>query len=389
MKKIFYMIWMMSFALAWSGCGGGGDDDGIEPPDGGDEPGEPTVAVPKVGWTLKSEVTGMDDAGLKEALTHARVYVYDEAEKLVAVEKGSSVDALKSVELEAGTYTAVFVGNVPGDEHISTEVIGSTLDEMSVVLTKAEGATHYTPLGDVMHGKATFTVGEEDMTAEIGVKRTQAMTRVGMTDYSGVVSEAGVMVPGVGTRMNLGGGEWSEPGTVFVTMGEGARSRAEVSERNYSVEIHVAVVADAGGTGDPGTSGAMKVQCNIVARDDAGKVVMAQVVDVPAEVKPSGELSLELTVREEVAGSGELSMEVEKAEVTDETGVTEEVAKEEIVVEESSVAMNPQPGDWETGATEDAEIGSNEGYIRPGGTESGWETGSEETVQLDSTARVE
>ena len=133
----------------------------------------------------------------------------------------------------------------------------------------------------------------------------------------------------------------------------------------------------------------MKVQCNIVARDDAGKVVMAQVVDVPAEVKPSGELSLELTVREEVAGSGELSMEVEKAEVTDETGVTEEVAKEEIVVEESSVAMNPQPGDWETGATEDAEIGSNEGYIRPGGTESGWETGSEETVQLDSTARVE
>ena len=139
MKKVFYMIWMMSFALAWSGCGGGGDDEGIEPP--GDEPGEPAMVLPKVGWVLKSEVVGLDDAGLEAALTHARVYVYDEAGKLVAVEKGTSAGALKAVELEAGTYTAVFVGNVPGDEHITTEVIGSEMEEMSVVLTKAEGAT--------------------------------------------------------------------------------------------------------------------------------------------------------------------------------------------------------------------------------------------------------
>ena len=207
------------------------------------------------------------------------------------------------------------------------------------------------------------------MTAEIGVKRTQAVTRVGMTDYSGSVSEAGVVVPGVGTRMSLGGGEWSEPGTVFVAMGEGGRSRAEEPERSYSVSIHVAVVGDAGDVGET------KVQCNIVARDEAGKVVMAQVVDVPAEVKPSGELSLELTVREEVVGNGELSMEVERVEVTDEMGVTEEVAKEEIVVEESSVEVDVQPGDWETGATEDAEIGSNEGYVRPGGNEGGLGSG--------------
>lgn len=380
MKKVFYMIWMMSFALAWSGCGGGGDDEGIEPP--GDEPGEPAMVLPKVGWVLKSEVVGLDDAGLEAALTHARVYVYDEAGKLVAVEKGTSAGALKAVELEAGTYTAVFVGNVPGDEHITTEVIGSEMEEMSVVLTKAEGATYYTPLGDVMHGKAAFTVGESDMTAEIGVKRTQAVTRVGMTDYSGSVSEVGVVVPGVGTRMSLGGGEWSEPGTVFVAMGEGGRSRAEEPERSYSVSIHVAVVGDAGDVGET------KVQCNIVARDEAGKVVMAQVVDVPAEVKPSGELSLELTVREEVVGSGELSMEVERVEVTDEMGVTEEVAKEEIVVEESSVEVDVQPGDWETGATEDAEIGSNEGYVRPGGTEADWEAGGEETVELESEART-
>ena len=55
MKKFAYIIGLALFALAWNGCGG--DDDG------GEEPGTPAVT-----WTLKSDIAGLDDEGMKAAL---------------------------------------------------------------------------------------------------------------------------------------------------------------------------------------------------------------------------------------------------------------------------------------------------------------------------------
>ena len=387
MKKIVYIIGLMVSALAWNGCGGGGDDgEGTEPgTNTGEEPDEPAteVTAPKVTWTLKSDVAGLDDAGVKAALSHVRMYLYDGEGKLVEVEKCSSADELKERELEAGTYTAVLVGNVPEDENISTETVGTALGEMAVVLTKAAGAAHYAPLGDVMYGKATFTVGEEDMEVSVNVKRTQAATRMTMTDYSGKVGSAGVLVPNVGTRMGFDDAAWEEPGTVFVAMdgGEGrSLSRAEETGRSYTVSVNVAVLPQ------EGEETPSKVVYNIVAQDEAGSVVMTQTVEVPTEARPNAEVTLDFTVRESSGEEGEFAFEVEDVVVKDEAGETEEVGKDEVAVEASDIDLNLQPGDWEQGGSEDVEFGSDEGYIRPGGTETDWETGGEETVVVDSTS---
>lgn len=235
-----YIIGLAVFALAWNGCGGG--DDGGEPepgpgeetPDVPETPGEEEVA-PTVTWALASDIAGLDDAGVKAALSHVRVYLFDGEEKLLSVEKCESADKLTAQELEAGTYTAVLVGNVPNDENISTETVGTALSEMEVLLRKEEGAAYYAPLGDVMYGKATFTVEAEDETVTIDVKRTQAATRMTMTDYSGAVSQAGVLVRNVGTRMGLDGASWEEPGTVFVTMGSGEAGRSLSVRRKRAV----------------------------------------------------------------------------------------------------------------------------------------------------------
>ena len=127
MKKFAYIIGLALFALAWNGCGG--DDDG------GEEPGTPAVT-----WTLKSDIAGLDDEGMKAALSHVRVYLYDGEEKLLSVEKCASAGELKGTELEAGTYTAVLVGNVPDDGNITPETVGSALGAMEVVLRNEEGA---------------------------------------------------------------------------------------------------------------------------------------------------------------------------------------------------------------------------------------------------------
>ena len=134
--KRIVMCALAVFALAWNGCGGG--DDGGEPepgpgeetPDVPETPGEEEVA-PTVTWALASDIAGLDDAGVKAALSHVRVYLFDGEEKLLSVEKCESADKLTAQELEAGTYTAVLVGNVPNDENISTETVGTALSNPS------------------------------------------------------------------------------------------------------------------------------------------------------------------------------------------------------------------------------------------------------------------
>lgn len=156
MKKIFYLFLILSLAFGLQSCGGsGGSADDPEP---GPEPG---ATKAKVSFALKSDINGVQDNDLKTALTHLRLYLYDKDQKLVSVNKYTSADALKAIELEKGNYTVVLVGNVPEDGNISSEIIGMPLSGMSVQLTKAEGATHYTPLGDVMFAKSTLTVDEQ------------------------------------------------------------------------------------------------------------------------------------------------------------------------------------------------------------------------------------
>lgn len=156
MKKIFYLFLILSLAFGLQSCGGsGGSADDPEP---GPEPG---ATKAKVSFALKSDINGVQDNDLKTALTHLRLYLYDKDQKLVSVNKYTSADALKAIELEKGNYTVVLVGNVPEDGNISSETIGTPLSGMSVQLTKAEGATHYTPLGDVMFAKSTLTVDDQ------------------------------------------------------------------------------------------------------------------------------------------------------------------------------------------------------------------------------------
>lgn len=109
---------------------------------------------------------------------------------------------------------------------------------------------------------------------------------------------------------------------------------------------------------DEGSETATRVQYDIVAQDEAGNVVMTQTVEVPTEAKPNAEVTLDFSVRD--SGDEGLTFDVEDVEVKDETGATEEVGKEEVVVEAVDVDLNLQPGDWEQGATEDAEIGITE-----------------------------
>lgn len=95
MKKIFYLFLILSLAFGLQSCGGsGGSADDPEP---GPEPGAPKA---KVSFALKSDINGVQDNDLKTALTHLRLYLYDKDQKLVSVNKYTSADALKAIELE-------------------------------------------------------------------------------------------------------------------------------------------------------------------------------------------------------------------------------------------------------------------------------------------------
>lgn len=95
MKKIFYLFLILSLAFGLQSCGGsGGSADDPEP---GPEPG---ATKAKVSFALKSDINGVQDNDLKTALTHLRLYLYDKDQKLVSVNKYTSADALKAIELE-------------------------------------------------------------------------------------------------------------------------------------------------------------------------------------------------------------------------------------------------------------------------------------------------
>ena len=302
MKKIFYLFLILSLAFGLQSCGGsGGNADDPEP---GPEPGAPKA---KVSFALKSDINGVQDNDLKTALTHLRLYLYDKDQKLVSVNKYTSADALKAIELEKGNYTVVLVGNVPEDGNISSEIIGTPLSGMSVQLTKAEGATHYTPLGDVMFAKSTLTVDDKDLTVGLSVKRTLSATKVQLTDYSGQISDAGVLVPGVGTMFGFGDDKWTEPGTVFVTMKAGAITKAAETGKQYSIFLNVTIV---------NTTGEIekKIQCNIIARDETGQVLAAQLLEVPATTQPNTEVSLNLSVESDPAETGKINISVSEVE---------------------------------------------------------------------------
>ena len=116
----------------------------------------------------------------------------------------------------------------------------------------------------------------------------------GITDYSGQISDAGVLVPGVGTMFGFGDDKWTEPGTVFVTMKVGAITKAAETGKQYSIFLNVTIV---------NTTGEIekKIQCNIIARDETGQVLAAQLLEVPATTQPNTEVSLNLSVESDPA----------------------------------------------------------------------------------------
>ena len=80
MKKFIYIFMVLSLALNFCSCGGGsGEPDPDPEPNPDPTPGTETV---KVGFTLKSGVGNLDDAGLKGIISHVRLYVFDQAGKL-------------------------------------------------------------------------------------------------------------------------------------------------------------------------------------------------------------------------------------------------------------------------------------------------------------------
>lgn len=373
MKKIFYLFLILSLALGFQSCGGsGGSGDDPEP-----EP-EPGVTKAKVSFVLKSDINGFQDNELKTALTHLRLYLYDKDQKLISVSKYTSADALKAIELDKGNYTVVLIGNVPEDGNISSEATGTPLSSMSVQLTKADGATHYTPLGDVMFAKSTLTVDDKDLTVDLSVKRTLSATKVQLTDYSGQISDAGVLVPGVGTTLGFGDNKWTNPNTVFVTMKAGAITKAAETGKQYSISLNIAIVNATGET-------EQKIQCNIIAKDETGQVLAAQLLEVPATTKPNTEVSLNLSVESDPTETGKINVSVSEVEVKNEEGKKEDVTPDDITKQETDIDLDLTPEDWMTGNEEEVEIGTKEDFITPGGQENDWQQGEEEHVTLDST----
>ena len=366
---------VLSLAICFCGCGGSDKED--DPIDPIDPPLEETPV--KVGFALKSGINNVDETGLKGLISHVRLYVFDQAGKLKNSYKYNSVADIKSVELDKGSYTVALVGNVPDDGNISGETTGTTLSDMKIQLTKKSGAANFTPLGDVLFAKSTLTGGDDDITLDLTVKRTLSTTKVQMSDKSGKIAEVGVFVANVGTTLAFGESEWKNPGIVFVTMDKsgatGRLSRAD-DETNYSMTMNIAVVKETGGPADN------NIQCNIIARDASQEIVMTQVVNLTVDTKPDTEVSMQMEVNESSSGDGQIEATVNKVETTDETGKTETLPDDKVEVKETDVIIEILPGDWQTGNSEEVEIGDPEGAIRPGGTESDWTGGNKEYIVI-------
>ena len=91
---------------------------------------------------------------------------------------------------------------------------------------------------------------------------------------------------------------------------------------------------------------------------------------------------MSVEVKESASGDGQLESTVNKVETKDETGKTEELPKDKVEVKETDVTIEVFPGDWQTGNTEDVEIGEREDFVRPGGTESNWDDGNKEEIVI-------
>ena len=375
MKKFIYIFMVLSLALNFCSCGGGsGEPDPDPEPNPDPTPGTETV---KVGFTLKSGVGNLDDAGLKGIISHVRLYVFDQAGKLQKSYKYNSVADIKDVELDKGSYTIAFVGNVPEDANIAGDAVGTALADMKIQLTRKNNAANFTPLGDVLFAKNTLTVGDEDTKAELTVKRTLAATKVQMTDNSGRIAEAGVLVPNVGTTLGFGDTEWKNPGTVFVTMAKGGLARGlgrAEGDNNYSATMNIAVINEGGSAGDN------NIECNIIAKDDSEEIILSHLFSLAVETNPDMQVVMDMEVNESTSGDGQLESTLNKVETTDETGKTETLPDNKIEEKKNDVELEVFPGDWETGNSEDIEVGEPGGTVRPGGTEEDWEKGENEEV---------
>ena len=377
MKKVIYIFTVLSLAFSLCGCGssGGGEDD----PDDPDNP-MPGEQLVKVECVLKSGIGSLDDSGVKDIISHVRLYVFDQEGKLKSSSKYNSVSEVKNLELSKGNYTVVLVGNVPDDENISGDVIGTALSGMKIQLTKEEGALNFTPLGDVLFAKNVLTVGNDDTTVELTVKRTLAATTVQMTDYSGKIAEAGVLVPNVGTTLGFGETEWKNPGTVFMTMTKKGMKQqlARADEESlYSATMNIVVIGENDNTGKSNN-----VECNIIAKDETQEVILSQALTLDVETKPDMQVVADMEVNESTSGNGQLESSVQKVETTDESGKTETLPNDKIEIKENDVKINVSPGEWQAGNTEDVEIGEPEGTVRPGGTVKDWVEGNQEDIVI-------
>lgn len=160
-----------------------------------------------------------------------------------------------------------------------------------------------------------------------------------------------------------------------MTKGSLARSISRADgDNNYSATMNIAIVNE-GGSGED-----KKVQCNIIAKDESQEVILTQAVNLAVETKPDTEVSMNMEVNESVSGDGQLESTVKKVETTDESGKTETLPDDKIEVKENDVNIEVFPGDWQTGNSEDVEIGDPEGAVRPGGIESDWDEGNKEEI---------
>lgn len=376
MRKLYRILSIIYLILGLSACGSsGGEEEPANP-----EPETPLTVTPQVSFTLNSSIAGVDDAGVRELVNHLRLYIYDKDKKLQMVKKYVSLSELKAVELAAGSYTVVAVANVADDDNISSEAMGTALSEMSVKLVKKTGANYYSPLGDVLLGQVTLTVEKDNVTVGLPLKRTQTAATLSMTDYSGTVTDVGVLVPGVGTKLGFDEGKWVEPGVVFVPMKESGTQlsvKAKTS-KSYSVVVNIAVVTEEGQT-------QQKVGCNIVAKDETGKVVVNQTLTLPSVSTSNAEMTISVEVK---AGTeGEIGIVVKDVVVTDSDGNKKEIDPEEIEIVDMGMCPDLTPGDWEQGNNESVDVDEPEPPVKeveiiPGGKPGEWNQGNDEEVEV-------
>ena len=149
--------------------------------------------------------------------------------------------------------------------------------------------------------------------------------------------------------------------------------RAE-GDNNYSATMNIAVINEGGSAGDN------NIECNIIAKDDSEEIILSHLFSLAVETNPDMQVVMDMEVNESTSGDGQLESTLNKVETTDETGKTETLPDDKIEEKKNDVELEIFPGDWETGNSEDIEIGEPGGAVRPGGTEEDWGKGENEDV---------